>query len=548
MEYRLNGGGHDAPTDLDSVVSAVRSDAGSRFDPVVIEALQRVSAQVCSDLTASIDESNRANSEQSTSPSPSNDVSSTDGTSTRQAAVHTVRETDGTKKHEEALAALRSTKAVCEASDLIERIRTFDSPESWSPAIQGVLRVTQSQGCSARDVAKAVSQDPLLSMRVLRLANTSPFARKRSVDSILDAVTVLGINEIRNLALTCQVFDRFGSGVSGHIDAGQFWEHSVACGLIAAHLGTIDSEVDPFVCGILHDAGRLILLRVAPDEYAEVLSTSEELDLPLEIVESRLLGTTHGAVLGELMKTWGFSNRLSEMVVRHHDSIRTISRLPKNVLRDVATIALSDRMAHALLLGASGNERLYPIADLIELLGVKEAQLAAAIGSTLDELPSIQAVMALNDKHDVDADSSAPPVRKLAKTAIPLIIDGAAHKSTLELWRRAAVGEMPESVPTIAVVHIASPASTNRVMRRLIKCEQSEGATNLPTIVIASGSSIEDCPELSTRRSVILHSPVRCDLLASHINDLLSDEAHGRSSPSAGCGNANQYIQIQVPS
>lgn len=533
MVYRYFRGDQDA-AGFDAVVHSIKSEAGGRFDPGVVSALLRIFNKVRADLTSIADGPDGGGVLSPIISDAIDDEPIVPGAvaaSVEPTASSCGGNDAGTvHRHKAALAALRSKSAICEPAALIARIRAFDSPESWSPAIQGVLRVTQSSGCSARDVSKAVSQDPLLAMRVLRLANNSPFARHRNVDTILDAVTVLGINEIRNLALTCQVFDRFGSGEIEEIDPERFWVHSAACGLIAVHLGTADPGIDPFVSGILHDAGRLILLRAAPEEYAEVVDVSQRLELPLEVVEDRLIGTTHATVIGELMKHWGFGARLGEIVAMHHESARSISRLRKDIVRDVATIAIANRIAHALSMGASGNDRLYSIADLTELLKFDEGQLRTAIDATEDRLPSMHAVMALSATSASGDGSKARRGPQLANGVIPLVVSDEPQTSALALYcRGAGMVAADGALPTIALACVDSNGSAHRIMRRLVSLEQAAGVANLPTIIVAGGPSIDECPELRHRRHVVLKSPVRRDLLVEQINAILNPGSTAKS-------------------
>lgn len=526
LEYRVCGDADSGPADFGQAIKQVCADVGTRFDPTVVTALRSVADDVHEILTSTTVGSGEETCAISRTGSDREQACAAD-TSTKPIRARIAEPTGNVERHHAAVKTLRTKKAVCETNDLMARMRSFDAPESWSPAIQGVLRVTQSSGCSARDVAKAVAQDPLLSMRVLRISNNSPFARKRNVDTILDAVTVLGINEIRNLAVTCQVFDRLNLEESSQIDPSEFWEHSAACGLIAASFQNEGTGVDPFVCGILHDAGRLLLMRVAPDEYAEVFSLSQELDLPLDVVENRLLGTTHAAILGEMMKHWGFGERLRSIVSRHHDSVESIKRLPKDMQHEVAIIALSNRIAHALSMGASGNERLYSIEGLVEILGLDAEHIDAAVESTMNLLPSMRAVMANNTQPSATADSNRASRVSLTPTAVPLIVSDPSQLSSLDLWRRGILEDPTNDRPTIAIAHIDSSASTNKVMRMLIDHEKSADVADLPLVIVSSATSIGECPELGNREFVVLRSPVRCELLVEQINQLLQADPSG---------------------
>jgi HD-like signal output (HDOD) protein len=106
-----------------------------------------------------------------------------------------------------------------------------------------------------------------------------------------------------------------------------FWRHSVLCAVAAGQLaarGTAKRIESPFVCGLLHDIGQLVLFSRAPQLARQALSTAIESldDLPLYRCEREVIGFDHGAIGGALARQWGLPKALQECIEFHHEPAR----------------------------------------------------------------------------------------------------------------------------------------------------------------------------------------------------------------------------------
>src|SRR5690606_3887518 len=139
--------------------------------------------------------------------------------------------------------------------------------------------------------------------------------------SVDEAVVRIGTGAIRQTLLNIGVIDNFSpQGRAGAIDRLQFWEHSIACGLIAAELeratgGTAPDEA--FTLGLLHDVGRLVLARQLGGTYGRVVDAAARCGAPLERAESRLLGLTHAEIMPAVLRQWNLPASLVEPIATH---------------------------------------------------------------------------------------------------------------------------------------------------------------------------------------------------------------------------------------
>lgn len=238
--------------------------------------------------------------------------------------------------------------------ELIDSVPTLGSP----PAVyQRLVQVLDDPRSGPHEVAAVIGQDPSLTARLLRLANSAYFAFDRPVDSVHQAVSFIGLTHVRDVALATSVTSAFHDVPPDLIHLEDFWRHSVAVGVGARMLAGIRRETNVerfFVAGMLHDVGRLVLYVSAPETARAVLERAQERECLLYEAEMELTGLDHATIGGALMERWNMPASLVECVAFHH---RPEEAADHQV--EAATIHLADLVANALRLGRSG-ERMVP--------------------------------------------------------------------------------------------------------------------------------------------------------------------------------------------
>ena len=192
---------------------------------------------------------------------------------------------------------------------------------------------------SASDMAKIISRDPPTATKVLRLANSAHYGLRNKVTTINHAVTMLGFNIIRNLVLTATVFDVSSSGdISGLFEREKFWRHSLGVGIaarIVANEAFSEAErrvSDFFICGLLHDLGKIILGQHVQPRFEEALAHSRDNCVPLFEAEKEAIGCTHADVGGLLAKRWNLSLDVISALGHHHNPLE----LPEDQIKYAA--------------------------------------------------------------------------------------------------------------------------------------------------------------------------------------------------------------------
>ena len=259
------------------------------------------------------------------------------------------------------------------------------SPELGSPPVvyARLMEVIDDATKGAHDVAEVISLDAALTVRLLRLVNSASFARRRQIDTVSQAVGVLGTSGIRDLALATSVTTFFKDVPPELIHADDFWRHSLATGVAAKVIAGMRNERNAdrfFVAGLLHDIGRLVLYVGAPAEARTILDHAIQEEEPIFEIERQLMGFDHGAIGGALMTHWNMPDALAESITHHHSPETT-----KAFAVEASTVHLADALAHELNLGRSG-ESLVPQRQegAMERLGIDPALLDEAL-KTIEE-------------------------------------------------------------------------------------------------------------------------------------------------------------------
>jgi HD-like signal output (HDOD) protein len=228
-------------------------------------------------------------------------------------------------------------------------------------------RALDNPNSNMTDLAKIIVTDPVLSGRILKVANSAYFGLPQKVNSIGQALMIIGLYHIKNMIYReglAKLFDR-GSGVEAEME--MLWEHAVLTSICAGYIQDIFPGLDKgtvFTLGLLHDIGKFILPHLpllhpglSPVEDAPVASRSLQ-------QEERLYGLNH-ALIGRLaFEEWEFSELMKSVVELHHaPHIMEIEalRLDGERLKYLLVLFLADQVAK--LLADGGGDRL-PVAPL----------------------------------------------------------------------------------------------------------------------------------------------------------------------------------------
>jgi len=188
--------------------------------------------------------------------------------------------------------------------------------------VDEILDITSGKNSSAADLTAIIESDPVLTARILSIANSSYYGFVKKISTISHAVVVLGFQEIQNIALgmsVVQLFDRRGSEFTEKL-----WRHSFAVGVgtrMMAKYFNLNQDGKYFVGGLLHDVGKIFLSQYLTEVFREMISTmeKEENKKTYHVLEEEFFGISHAEVGGKLMDSWMFPQEISDAVRFHHE-------------------------------------------------------------------------------------------------------------------------------------------------------------------------------------------------------------------------------------
>lgn len=202
-------------------------------------------------------------------------------------------------------------------------------------------------GVSATDIGEVIQQDPALTARLLKIANSPLYGFASEIDTVSRAVAVLGNKEIRDLAFATSAIKAFN--VKPGLDTiEKLWSHNIYCTTacrLLAETSTRGRTESIFIAGLLHDIGRLLFLSLLPEDSVSAiqrLSATGHGESNLILAEREVIGFDHTEAGGELILQWNLPDSLYECVRYHHEP----SRADLYPL-EVAIVHLADCVAHA---------------------------------------------------------------------------------------------------------------------------------------------------------------------------------------------------------
>ncbi|MBA4373163.1 MAG: HD family phosphohydrolase [Thermodesulfovibrio sp.] len=245
-----------------------------------------------------------------------------------------------------------------------------------------VLKLVDSQNTDVDSLQEVIMADQSLAARVLQMSNSSFYGMGRNVDTISDAIVLMGFNTIKNLALavsTKEVYKKFG------LLEQKLWEHSigvsVAAGLIAREIRVGPAE-EATVLGLLHDVGKVVMNNSQPERFSMLTEMVYNERVMYTDRERSIFGFGHAEVGGIFAHKWGFPNHLCDSIRRHHfGSYDDLLDLEPRTRALCCIVALADSLCIRLGVGYRGPMADLPLRDseYMQLLKITEDRMAEII-------------------------------------------------------------------------------------------------------------------------------------------------------------------------
>jgi HD-like signal output (HDOD) protein len=199
----------------------------------------------------------------------------------------------------------------------------FHKLPAFPESVNQVLQLTAQKDSSPQDLVSVIERDMVMTARVLRLVNSPLFRLEREVISVQHAVVYVGMDLIKNLAISIATAGCLPKSNKAGLDMDEFWLQSLSVGVIAKLLARrrgiseFDSA-DYFVSGLLHNIGKIVFAHFYPEDYAKVLSRALEADKADYEIETDIFGFDHSELGSMLAEDWKLPEQLVSAIRNHH--------------------------------------------------------------------------------------------------------------------------------------------------------------------------------------------------------------------------------------
>jgi HD-like signal output (HDOD) protein/signal transduction histidine kinase len=285
---------------------------------------------------------------------------------------------------------------------LLAKIETSKSLPTLPHILLQLIDICNREEKGIRDLTKVINQDPSISERVLRLVNSAYYSLKQKITSIEQALLLLGMDAVKNIAISSsvhQVFHRPRGKSAFNLKL--FWWHSLSCGVIARRLAFREEYPNPdeaFLCGLMHDIGKIVLWVNFEEEYESILKSSGYRSEDMLRAE-KALGLTHAEAGAWLIRRWDLRSFMPDAVLYHHDPADRV--LHSSVL--VKIVYSANLLCPIVKQELEGN-----FAAATKVLEVPRDELEQILGQAEEEVRQIA------DSLDIDIKSPEPGLQSLS--------------------------------------------------------------------------------------------------------------------------------------
>jgi diguanylate cyclase (GGDEF)-like protein len=263
---------------------------------------------------------------------------------------------------------------------------SFPSP----PAVaMRIIALMGDPDTELAEMAAVISQDPALTVKVLRVANSPLYSTRRKSENLRQALVALGMNAASTLALSFSLVGAYSNAPACGLNHTQFWRRAILSASAARRFGALAGVRAPeelFLAALVQDIGALGIDRVQPDFYASLPAAATH--DALVVRERAALGADHAEIGAWLMRHWHLPETLCAIVALSHDPSSASQATPLGLT--ARCVALGGECTDVLL-GTPDPMNIDVLARKAQrLLGIDAENLGDALAAFVAEIPEIE--------------------------------------------------------------------------------------------------------------------------------------------------------------
>ena len=222
-------------------------------------------------------------------------------------------------------------------------IHSIDTLTPIPPVAAQIMALAEDENSSMSDIADLVIHDPSITATLLKICNSAYFGLARQIESVRDAITLLGLDQIVELILLNGTADSFKDEPDGYgLGEGELWHHAV----LSAHVAKVLAENNGwasnkhliFTAALLKDIGKIVMGRYVAFSYEKINILVHSKGYSFNEAEKEIIGMNHEELGARIGKKWRFGDKLIYMIRNHHLADETCRNDPETALVYLADI------------------------------------------------------------------------------------------------------------------------------------------------------------------------------------------------------------------
>ena len=249
---------------------------------------------------------------------------------------------------------------------------------AFPKSVQRILELSRDINVQPKELVTVIEKDPVMTMKLLRILNSAYYSFPNQITSVNQSVVFLGINTIKNMALSFAAMGILPEHNSAGFDIERYLLHSLTTASLARTMcQKFGDDIDPtdcYIAGLLHDFGKVVFAQFMAEEFKEALEMSGGEGPSLHVAEQKVIGADHSLVGAMLVEKWQFPKSLTDTIRHHHDAIS-----PDDTMQ--CCLFVADEISKKLVMGYTMDLRLDELPPALEAhFGCNMAGIIAKLG------------------------------------------------------------------------------------------------------------------------------------------------------------------------
>ena len=275
-------------------------------------------------------------------------------------------------------------------------ISGIDTLTPIPPVAAQIMALAEDENSSMSDISDLIIHDPSITASLLKICNSAYFGLARKVESVRDAITLLGLDQIVELVLLNTTAENFKDEPDGYgLGEGELWHHAVLSAhvakILAENYGAANKKHLIFTAALLKDIGKLIMGRYVAFSYEKINILVESKGYSFNEAEKKVIGMNHEELGGVVGQRWRFGKKLIYIIRNHHMS----EEASRNDV-ETALVYLADIVCMMMGFGTGVDGLAYRFySDVLDRMKLTDQDLQKIIFDTGEDRQKIQMLLNL---------------------------------------------------------------------------------------------------------------------------------------------------------